>query len=158
MASLELRHADLARLPDKVGSGLPDYRGTVGEQRISIWDAAPVLEAGGVVFAAGVSLLTYLIGILRDDPADFVRRHVSSKRYWEDGNVERPITVYTSAAYRATWMGGGAYTRLASTGSSALASRHSPASRSTPAFMPYRRSQGLGAACRYRYIGKVKKR
>lgn len=61
---------------------------TTSERRQAIGEAARLLRRDGLIFAAGINLLTYLRNILQDDPEEFGRRRdFFLGQLFDDGNV-----------------------------------------------------------------------
>jgi len=114
IASIQRASAtDLSHLPDESCDVVlllgPLYHlMTAQDRQRAVGEAARILRPRGLVFAAGINLLTYLRDVIRDDPEDFARRRAFFlDQLFRDGNLtppgEHPATMHvtTTAELRA---------------------------------------------------------
>lgn len=169
---------DLSHLPDACCDAVlllgPLYHLLTAAERLSaVREAARLLRPGGLVFAAGINLLTYLRDVLRDDPDEFARRRdFFAGQLWRDGNLTPPngqpatMHVTTVAELRAEL--GVAFEEVVLAGVESFASKgdgaagyrsSSPAAREALLDLVERTGatpEGLGVTSHYLYIGRVK--
>lgn len=148
---------------------------TASERRQAIGEAARLLRRDGLIFAAGINLLTYLRNILADDPEEFGRqRDFFLGQLFTTGNIPlqpgQPAQMHltTVAELRADLST--AFEEITLIGTESFASksvgrhaylRASQASRKVLLDLIERTGttpEGLGAASHYLYIGRVAKR
>jgi SAM-dependent methyltransferase len=147
---------------------------TTAERRRAVQEAARLLHRDGLIFAAGINLLTYLRNILADDPEEFGRRRdFFLGQLFANGNIPlqpgQPAEMHltTVAELRADLST--AFEEITLIGAESFASksvgrhaylRASGASREVLLDLIERTGttpEGLGIASHYLYIGRVAK-
>jgi ubiquinone/menaquinone biosynthesis C-methylase UbiE len=144
---------------------------TAQDRQRAVREAARILRSRGLVFAAGINLLTYLRDVIRDDPEDFARRRAFFvDQLFRDGNLTPPgehpamMHVTTTAKLRADLAG--AFEEVALIGVESFASKRegaraylgaSPEARDALLDLVERTGttpEGLGVTSHYLYIGR----
>ena len=141
------------------------------ERRQAIGEAARLLRPDGLIFAAGVNLLTYLRTILQDDPEEFGRRRdFFLGQLFVDGNIalqpEQPAAMHLTTVAELRAALGTAFEEITLVGVESFASKiigrraylhATPASRQVLLDLVERTGttpEGLGVNSRYLYIGR----
>ncbi len=148
---------------------------TTEERRRAVGEAARILRPDGMVFAAGINLLTFLRDIIHNDPEEFAqRRAFFLGPLLHDGNLTKPDG--QTATMHLTTVGelrsdlGVAFDEVLLIGVESFASksaearaylRASPEAKETLLDLVERTGttlEGLGATSHYLYIGRRKTR
>jgi len=169
---------DLSHLPDAACDVVlllgPLYHLlTTEERRRAVTEAARILRPDGMVFAAGVNLLTFLRDIIHNDPEEFAqRRDFFLGPLLRDGNLTKPdgqpATMHLTTVGELRADLGVAFEELVLTGVESFASksaearaylRASPEAKGVLLDLVERTGttlEGLGATSHYLYIGRRK--
>lgn len=144
---------------------------TTSERRQAIGEAARLLRHNGLIFAAGINLLTYLRNILQDDPEDFGRqRDFFLGQLFIDGNIPlqpgQPAAMHLTTVAELRVEMGIAFEEITLVGVESFASKivgrraylnATPASRQALLDLVERTGttpEGLGVTSHYLYIGR----
>jgi len=147
---------------------------TTSERRQAIGEAARLLRRDGLIFAAGINLLTYLRTILQDDPEEFGRRRdFFLGQLFMDGNIalqpEQPAAMHLTTVAELRAELDTAFEEITLVGVESFASKivgrlaylhATPASRQVLLDLLERTgttSEGLGVTSHYLYIGRSAK-
>ena len=147
---------------------------TTSQRKQAVGEAARLLRRDGIIFAAGINLLTYLRNILQEDPEDFGRRRdFFLGQLFTDGNIllqpGQPAAMHLTTVTELRAELGTAFEEITLVGVESFASKSvgrqaylhaTPASRKVLLDLVERTGttpEGLGVASHYLYIGRVMK-